>query len=106
MAGGGIFLVQVFRRLAEGTSRREICQRQFEMRLLVQDWVDRTDSAMDYTAYFRDGNPGSPAKNPKAHRFSCGFFRRSNLQPARDVQYLFTSPAIQEEARDLSIVWP
>ena len=71
----------------------------------MQSWVDRTDSAMDYTAYFRDGK-ASPAPDCKAQRYSCNMLRRNTMRPARVDRYLLASPAIPEESKDLSTVWP
>lgn len=68
--------------------------------------MDRTDSAMDYTAHFRDGKQVGLEEHSRAHRFSCGFLRKGNLQPAEPAKFLFTAPDEPEASRDLSVVWP
>ena len=71
----------------------------------MQDWVDRTDSAMDYTVDSGEG-AADRGEQPKVHRYTCGLLRRGAPQPTREPEYLLTSPAIKEEASDLSVVWP
>ena len=60
---------------------------------------------MDYTAYY-PGGKASPTSDSSAQRYSCSMLRRNGMKKARDVRYLLTSPAIPEESRDLSMVWP
>lgn len=72
----------------------------------LQAWVERTDSALDYTAYI-EGERSPEAS--KQHRYSCGplvRFKRRTGSPA-EPSFLFTTPAIPEEpAESLKMLWP
>ena len=72
----------------------------------LQAWVERTDSALEYTAL---EEAISKLETAKPHRYGCGsFMRRTTLPPkSPEPRFMFRTPAIPEEAADnLSVMWP
>ena len=79
-------------------------------RNFVQAWVDRTDSALDYTDYAELDRESGSEGSSKAHRFSCGPFkcRRYHKVPELEPHFLFSPPVgiSEEPSNNLEMMWP